>query len=563
MDLYWGGPERHITGLTVKIIGVNAAALLILLVGIIYLGQYQLRLIEAKLETFGAQVELISAAIAEGSIESIKQPTISPFDKNNTKNSLSEIQARKMVRRLSATTNQHIKLFNNNGNLIVDSHQLIDPDGSIYISSLEPVKDTLYSVEILKSLAGMVLKMLPERRSLPLYQEENSTSVNDYPDAIKALRGDSSISAWNSKEEYIILSASSPLIKNGKTYGAILLTREARDIQKDIADVWLKVLQAFALTLVVTILLSIYLSGTIARPLRKLAKASENVRKGKSKGNEIPDFSHRHDEIGELSLVLRDMTQALWSRMDSIESFAADVSHELKNPLTSLRSAVETVSIVKKDKDRKQLMDIIKHDVDRMDRLISDISHASRLDSELSREQMTLVDLRLILHNIINAYKDPLLRKDAQDILGWPNRAENQGIAINLKAQTNRDILVWGSQSRLTQVIENILSNALTFSPENGEILITVTPLHNRVSITIEDNGPGIPDNKLETIFERFYSERPQEEDYGKHSGLGLSICKQIITAMNGQIFADNRKGYDGETIGARFTVILNMANEL
>jgi two-component system sensor histidine kinase ChvG len=250
------------------------------------------------------------------------------------------------------------------------------------------------------------------------------------------------------------------------------------------------------------------------------------------------------------------MTHALWERMDTIERFAADVAHELKNPLTSLRSAVETAVIVKKKGDREKLLGIIKHDVERLDRLISDISNASRLDAELSRQELERVDLNALLHSLLNAYRDPLTRKEVSDN---GNIIVFNGVKLRLDLAFG-EVLVWGLDGRLQQVFQNLISNALSFSPANGAIRISVSPDSRFVKVMVEDEGPGIPPGKLETVFERFYSERPQHESYGRHSGLGLSICRQIVTALGGEIYAENITGLGGQIKGARFTVLLRIA---
>jgi two-component system, OmpR family, sensor histidine kinase ChvG len=552
LDLYWGGPERRITGLTARIIGVNAIALVMLMVGTLYLGQYQKNLIEAKLETFKAEVELVSAALSEGATEEITIGT----DKARI---LIPTEARLMVRRLSQTMRQHIMLFDHEGRLTADSRKLTGPGGEVQISPLDPPDNSLYTVQILKSMAGFILNLLPDRRILPFYPELNSQNARDYPDADDAIRGQISISVWNNKEGRIFLSAAAPLYKEGQIGGAVLLTREGRDVEEGVGAVWINILKAFVATLIITILLSIYLSGAIASPLRKLANAAESVRRGKAKYTDIPDLSNRNDEIGELSIALREMTQALWDRMDSIEGFAADVAHELKNPLTSLRSAVETAAIVKNTEDREKMLSIIKHDVDRLDRLISDISHASRLDAELSREALERVDLKTVLHYLLDAYKDPLMRKN-DDGRFWATSAKAGDILITLDCAMTDDVYVWGLEGRVGQVFENVLSNALSFTPPKGRVDIYVTPQARHVRITVEDQGPGIPASKLETIFERFYSERPEHERYGRHSGLGLSICRQIVTALGGEIFAENITDAAGKITGARFTIILGRA---
>jgi two-component system sensor histidine kinase ChvG len=309
------------------------------------------------------------------------------------------------------------------------------------------------------------------------------------------------------------------------------------------------VFRVFLGALGITVMLSIYLSGLISRPLQRLAFAAEAVRQGKGRYIEIPDMSHRNDEIGDLSLALRDMTYALFNRMDTIERFAADVAHEIKNPLTSLRSAVETVSRIKDEDNRKKLMDIIQHDVQRLDRLISDISSASRLDAELSRDEMGKVELGPLMYRLRDAYKKPLKRgADEHD-------GDDTKIALDMPEETG--LTVKGNSDRLAQVFGNLLSNALSFSPEDGRVFVRVSVQNDTIMVQVDDQGPGIPENKLQTIFERFYTERPQHEGYGNHSGLGLSISKQIVEAHSGQLWAENLRGDDGNIKGARFNVVL------
>jgi two-component system sensor histidine kinase ChvG len=250
------------------------------------------------------------------------------------------------------------------------------------------------------------------------------------------------------------------------------------------------------------------------------------------------------------------MTQALWDRMDTIERFAADVSHEIKNPLTSLRSAVETAAIVKNQKDREKLMGIIQHDVQRLDRLITDISNASRLDAELSRDEMENVDLYLLLHKLADAHKNPMERSGLRD--NFTGRSADESPQIRLITNGTPPIFVRGNESRLAQVFENLISNALSFSPPRGLVTITLSLDKAYVRVTVDDQGPGIPENKLGAIFERFYSERPKHEAYGRHSGLGLSIAYQIVTAHGGRIWAENRQNNGDAVTGARFIVELD-----
>ncbi|HRQ60880.1 MAG TPA: HAMP domain-containing sensor histidine kinase, partial [Alphaproteobacteria bacterium] len=295
-------------------------------------------------------------------------------------------------------------------------------------------------------------------------------------------------------------------------------------------------------------------------PLRKLARAAESIRAGRSRAADIPDFSGRFDEIGELSVTLRHMTEALWNRMDRIERFAAEVAHELKNPLTSLKSAAETALRIKKREDLDKLLGIITHDADRMSRLISDISAASRLDTELSREKLAPLDMEVLVHDLLDSYEPGLKRGTAKSKPGGPRIVKAGKIAIRFEPSGNGPFRVLGSEGRLLQVLDNLLSNALSFSPKTGAVVVALKAEGHQVELSVEDQGPGIPDGKLEAIFERFYSERPDHEDFGNHSGLGLSICKQIMEAHGGRIFVENIKGAKGRTQGARFTALLNRA---
>lgn len=539
-DLYWGGPERRITGLTLRIISVNAIALVMLMIGILYLGQYQNRLIENKLENFENEIMLVSDSVSEGAAEEEQQQ-------------LSQTKTQAIIARLVARTGHHIIVFNTDGGIITDSEKL---NINRSIKTVKPKRE-LESVRILKNTADFIISLLPESNSLPQYPNITGENATHYPDAQNALDNILSLSVWLNKDKTILLSAAAPLQKNGNNLGAVLIKRKGHDIEQEITQVWIDILKIFLGTLLITTALSIYLSGVIARPLKRLAKAAEAVRKGQSSGaDDIPDFSHRFDEIGELSVALKAMTQALWERMDTIEHFAADVAHELKNPLTSLKSALETLDRVTKPEDQKKLMDIIRHDIKRMDRLITDISTASRLDAELSREAFTKTDLKTVLKELTDLYKDPLVTSN--------KTSQQTQIVFNVNCDGPFDTM--GIGSRLGQVFCNLIDNALSFAPKEIQSTLSIT-LHRRsenIVITIEDEGPGIPDNKLEEIFLRFYSERPQTEGYGNNSGLGLSICKQIIDAHGGEIFAENITGKDAKNEnsvhGARFSVILKAA---
>lgn len=546
LDLYWGGPERRITGLTVRIIGLNLLALIGLLFGVFSIGQYQTIVINSKIKVLETEIFLVAAALSQSPLRELGP--------NSHSQGTDEID--RMTSMLSETLDKRIIVFDQAGHKIADSQKIKTATSPVFTLAPEPQEDRSLGIITLKDVTAFFVSLIPKVTELQPYIEIDAQNASAFPDAAKAMRGEISLSAWSAPRGKTVITAAMPIVNDLRSLGVVMLYSDGRDIEAAVVDAWYDLLRIFFITLVVTVLLSVYLSGVIARPLRKLAKAAENVRKGKADFTEIPDMSHRKDEIGELSLVLRDMTHALWERMDSIEAFAADVAHEIKNPLSSLKSAVETAHIVKKKEDLHKLLGIIQHDVERLDRLITDISHASRLDAELSRENFVRVDLKKLLRNLINVYKEPLERdyNSTENI----QQATKDGIKIKLFMPDGEDVFVSGSETRLIQVFQNIIANALSFSPHGSTILISLERAPNRISLFFEDEGPGIPENKLKSVFERFYSERPRHEDFGHHSGLGLSICRQIIAAHNGIVFAENRVNAEGKIKGARFVVILN-----
>ena len=529
--------ERLFSRLTLKIFAVNGVALVILAFGLIYLGQYENDLIETELKTLERQARVYSGAIAEAA--QVQGPMLMPGNKGVRIlrfDRLARFPARKMIRRLGKTTNSRIRLYDFDGTLMGDSDWLSGPVGVIDTgpSSRKP---KFFQKPVDASL-DFILNLLPSSLQLEDYPQSNKTALTGfiYPDVQRALEGHSSSSEWcipkpdSTRHLEIILSAAVPVKNMDRVMGVVYLTRDGTQIQNTIRQMQRDVLLLFFWALGVTFLLSLYLSGAIARPLKKLSRAAENVQRNLGRGADMPDLSKRKDEIGDVSLSLKSMTESLSLRLDSIERFAADVAHELKNPLTSLRSAVETMAIVKNDDDRRRLLNVIVHDVDRLDRLITDISKSSRLDAELSREDMGVFCMRRMLTDICGHY----------------------GAELNMPVGDS--ICIRGVESRMGQVFDNILSNAKSFS---DIITVNVEKQGQDWHITFIDEGQGIPDSKLETIFERFYTERPEGESFGNNSGLGLAICKQIIDAHDGQIFAENMRDDQGTITGARFTIIL------
>jgi two-component system sensor histidine kinase ChvG len=339
------------------------------------------------------------------------------------------------------------------------------------------------------------------------------------------------------------VSVAVPVQRYKRVLAALTLSKDTRRIDEAVFQVRLDILKVFGIALLITVLLSVYLAGTIARPLARLAEAADHVRRGLARQYSLPDMGRRHDEIGALGGALKDMTEALWQRMDAIEGFAADVAHEIKNPLTSLRSAVETWVRIDDPAQQRKLVSIIQNDIERLDRLITDISNASRVDAEMSRAEMTPVDVGAILAALAEIHQ-----------------ASGEAKHLEIDLDITAGLTIDGIEDRIVQVIRNLISNAVSFSPPNGRIRIAASRDDGTVLVTVSDDGPGIPPGSEATVFERFYRERPEAEKFGTHSGLGLSISQQIVTAHDGDIWAENRTAPDGAILGARFVVRFPLA---
>jgi len=525
--------RRRLSPLTRRILALNVLALAILVGGVMYLGRYQDRLIQDELDALNTEARIFGGALGVGAVEAQPDGGLR----------LAPDLARLMVRGLAEPTETRTRLFDTGGALIADS-QLLEVTGTTIPAPASSEPPSGWLVSRLARFYDAVAHAFPSRDQLPMFKEQPLLQASLSADLQRALAGEASAIAWTTPKGGLTLTASVP-VRHDAVLGALLLTQNGDRIEAAVQSVRVDILHVFAFTLAVTVALSLYLAGSIVRPIRLLALAADQVRRGHGRHQEIPDFTNRHDEIGELSLALREMTAALWARMDAIEHFAADVSHELKNPLSSLRSAVETAARIQ-DLDRQRpLMSIIEDDVRRLDRLISDISHASRIDAELSRAETEPVDVGAILRMLA-------------DIHAVTSAAENP-TAPRLEARLPEgvDLTVPGFEGRLVQVFQNLIANALSFSAPGGTVTLAARREGQTVEVTVADRGPGIPEGKLDAIFDRFYSERPPTEKFGTHSGLGLSISKQIVEAHHGTIFARNLLAADGSVAGAVFTVRL------
>lgn len=525
--------RRLFSPLTRRILAINMLAVGLLGAGLLYLGEYRRSLIESGFKALGVQAEMFAAALGEGAVI--------PGDAAG--HDLANDIAHQIVRRLVETTGTRARLFGNDGALVADSRRLMGPGGLVQIEELPPPDEGNGLLESVLDVFDRLVGRLTGRHALAPYRENARQHARDYPEVVKALLGERAEAARSGGGDRLVLSVAVPVQRYKHVLGALMLTRGSHAIDSALLDVRVAILKVFGVALAVTVLLSLYLAGTIARPIRRLAGAAERVRRDHGRQQTIPDFAGRNDEIGDLAESLSAMTEALWLRMDAIENFAADVAHEIKNPLTSLRSAVETTARLKDPEQQRKLMAIIQEDVSRLDRLISDISDASRLDAELSRTEIEPVDVGAMLETLVDVH--------ATTADGGPR--------VHLRRDGNDvgPLVVNGMEGRLAQVFGNLLTNAASFSPRDGDITVTAGRDNGWVTVFIDDDGPGIPAGKEKAIFERFYTERRDSEKFGTHSGLGLSISKQIVDAHGGAIFAANRTAPDGAGGGARFTVSL------
>ncbi len=537
------GPEtrrrRRFSPLTLRILAVNVLALALLGIGLLYLGKYEASLIDTELQALKTQGEIFAAALGEGAV----------IDSFGEGEELIPELGRQMMRRLVEPTRTRARLFALDGRQIADSRSLGGPGSVVQIRELPPPDRHGVIGGIFDGIYDWIVGKLPIRGDLPEYRESANPKASDYPEVERALLGYSAQSVRRDRVNGgLQLSVAVPVQRYKQVLGAVLLSVNSADLEEAVRSVRLDILRVFLVALTVTICLSLYLAGTIARPVRRLAAAAERVRRGHGRQITIPDFSDRHDEIGDLSNAFRDMTRALWQRMDATERFAADVAHEIKNPLTSLRSAVETAARIEDPVKQRRLLAIVQEDVERLDRLITDISDASRLDAELSRLEYAPVALDRMLATLIELH-------EATSGDGAPHLR-----LLLPRGGRSGDFTVRGVESRLVQVFRNLIANAVSFSPPGGAIDLVLQRDGDAVLATVEDEGPGIPEAKLVAIFDRFYSERPAGEKFGTHSGLGLSISRQIIEAHRGRIRAENRRAPDGRVLGARFVVRLPAA---
>ncbi|ARO28064.1 sensor histidine kinase ChvG [Rhizobium sp. NXC14] len=548
------------SSLTRRILFFNLVALVVLVGGILYLNQFREGLIDARAESLLTQGEIIAGAVSASASVDTNSITIDP-------QKLLELQAGQSItpvpndedlefpidpekvapvlRRLISPTRTRARIFDADANLLLDSRHLYSR-GQVLRFDLPPVEEEKQTWS--DWFATLFNKAL-QPGNLPLYKEAPGGDGSIYPEVMNALTGVRGAVVRTTEKGELIVSVAVPIQRFRAVLGVLLLSTQAGDIDNIVHAERLAIMRVFGVATLVNVLLSLVLSSTIANPLRRLSAAAIRVRRGAKTREQIPDFSARQDEIGNLSIALREMTTALYDRIDAIESFAADVSHELKNPLTSLRSAVETLPLARSEDSKKRLLDVIQHDVRRLDRLISDISDASRLDAELARVDAASIDMEVLLRDLIDV---------SRQIRGSKKQVQIDYV-VERKPNIKTRFVVNGHDLRIGQIVTNLIENARSFVPEkDGKIIVRLMRTRSRCVTTIEDNGPGIQAENIDRIFERFYTDRPESEGFGQNSGLGLSISRQIAEAHGGSLRAENiTDAESGQVLGARFILAL------
>ncbi|MFN3854835.1 MAG: stimulus-sensing domain-containing protein [Phreatobacter sp.] len=555
--------NRSFSSLTRRIVLLNLAGLVALVSGILWLSSFRAGLIESRAQSLIVQGEIIAGAIAasatvDSSVIPIDPDKLFELQLGGSGSSIDDPSAllefpinpervAPILRRLTGPTETQARIYDREGNLILDSRNLYGR-GDIQSLDLPPIGA---KPPVWEKWWNEIRRFLRGGSNFPIYRDIGFANGTAYPEVAQALAGQKASMARVNEQGEIVVSVAIPVQRFRGVLGVLMLNTRGGEIDAVIDAERLQVLRVFMVAAFVMVVLSILMARTIAGPVRKLAEGAEKVRRRHRSREEIPDFSHRRDEIGHLSRSLRDMTDALYARIEAIERFAADVAHELKNPLTSVRSAVETLPLAKTDAARARLLAVIQHDVKRLDRLITDISDASRLDAELQRQEATRVDLTRLLTTLVS-------------IANEVKAGENVRVELSFQGGRPHDFAVKGHDSRLSQVVTNLIDNARSFSPPGGKVRVIASKLKGVIEIAVEDDGPGIREDALQKIFERFYTDRPHQ-DYGQNSGLGLSISRQIVEAHGGRIWAENRPGPAGPdgaptVAGARFVVRLPAA---
>ncbi len=541
-----------------RILLANLAGLLLMVGGILYLSQYHKWLVDAKQESLRTQGEIIAAAIAsdarveQGNIEIDLdgKPTGDQINRAPYRDdgfaalqlSIRPERVTPIMRRLIQPTRNRARIYGRDGTLIVDSVTLLTR------GQLTKPQETNGKTKT-KNFWTRLTAVLIDKH-LPVYREIGNAKGTAYPEVRTALEGSTTPLLLLNEEGEQIVSVAVPIKRANSILGVLLMSTRPGDIDKVLDEEQRHILTLAAIALLATIISSLLLARTVADPIRKLSDAAEQVSHNINARQDLPDYADRNDEVGQLSRAFKAMTTALYRRIEASESFAADVAHELKNPLAAARSVAESLVYAKSDAQREELVRQIQTELKRLNRLITDVSNASRLEAELARQKIEPINVTGVVESVVRIF---------HDILGEDDRSVTVKIEPSTSAQA---FVVNGEEGRLGQVVTNLIDNAVSFSPPAGKVTVTVRQLAKHVEIAVEDQGPGIPDDRLAIVFDRFYTDRPATEaQRGKNSGLGLSISREIVRSHSGEIWAENvcanAAASDSESTGARFVVRL------
>jgi two-component system sensor histidine kinase ChvG len=488
-----------------RILAINILALAILAGSIFYLDGFRRRLTEQGVNNAQTEVRMAADALALAAAD----------------------QRQALMSRLGDHSRTRLRVFGADGRLLLDSWTGAAPTYDLR----DPAQES-WRKDFALRLDRVIEAMVGSRRPPPLAFPEGS-SLAAWPEAGRAL-AERRVGTMlrEAPEGTPFISAAMPIAGQNQV---LLLTRNARNVRRVVREERTTLGIVLLIAVGLSALLSLFLARTIALPLRRLARAATRVRLGRAREVRVPRLPQRRDEIGLLARALSDMSQALRNRIDATEAFAADVTHELKNPLASLRSAVDSLERIDDAALRRRLLDVVRHDVARLDRLIVDIAEVSRLDAELSRARFERVDLGRLIESML----DP-----------WETRAAEREVRIAFARPRMGTTIVLGEEGRIVRAIDNIVDNAISFSPQGGLVEIAAVRVGSEVFVSVEDEGPGVPEEARAEIFRRFHSLRPESEEFGRHSGLGLAIARATLEGHDGTIRVEERG--DGRT-GARF----------
>jgi two-component system sensor histidine kinase ChvG len=508
--------------LTTRILAVNIFALAMLAGGFFYLDSYRSQLVDARLGETATQVRLMTESIAV----------------------TSEPKLGLLLTSLGLTTGTRLRIYeypnrSGSGRPALDNWSIAGPTYELR----DPAQED-WQKKAARFLDRVIDRIVGADRP-ETFAEPRIDRLENWAEAREAIRtGEIVTSVQRAPDRTPVIIAAKTIPGSTPSSGRVLLSTEnQRDITRIVRAERFRLGVVLLIVMILSVMLSLFLARTIVRPLRRLALAAHRVRLGRAREVQVPRLPSRRDEIGTLARALSDMSMAIRQRIDATEAFAADVTHELKNPLASLRSAVDSFGMVKDPGLQAQLVAVIRDDVARLDRLITDISEASRVDAELARARFETIDLGIMIEGLIATRE---------------SRGRNGNVRVAFARPHRGTAVVFGDGSRLTRVIENLIENAISFSPPEGLVQVAATRDKEEVLIRIEDEGPGVPIESREAIFNRFHSIRPESEEFGRHSGLGLAIAKAIVEGHNGTIEVQDR---DNDSPGAKFVIRLPVAS--